>query len=218
MKVHAGWLRVLAVAAAAGVLLVAHYTGLLELATHPDQLRQAIASRGAVGAAAFVATYAVLQPLGVPGTVFILVAPLVWPWPQAYTVSMVGTMLASINGFLFARFVARDWLAARMPRRFSAYNDALERHAFATVAALRFVFWMPQALHTFFGISGVSFGAHFWGSLVGYALPLFLVAYYGEALFAFLQSVPLFVWGLTTLVLLVAGVFMLRFRRRRAAS
>ena len=34
---------------------------------------------------------------------------LIWPWPVAYALSMTGTMAASVVGFSFARFIARDW-------------------------------------------------------------------------------------------------------------
>jgi uncharacterized membrane protein YdjX (TVP38/TMEM64 family) len=42
---------------------------------------------------------------------------------------------------------------------------------------------MPQALHAFFGVSKVGFWTHFWGSLIGYAPPLFLVSYLGASMF-----------------------------------
>ena len=54
-------------------------------------------------------------------------------------------------------FVARDWLAPRVPARFRRYDEALARRAFLTVFVLRFVFWMPPFLHVFFGVSRVSF-------------------------------------------------------------
>jgi uncharacterized membrane protein YdjX (TVP38/TMEM64 family) len=51
------------------------------------------------------------------------------------------------------------------------------------VFLLRLVFWMPPLLHAFFGVSKVRFWTHFWGSFLGYLLPLFLMSFFGQALF-----------------------------------
>jgi uncharacterized membrane protein YdjX (TVP38/TMEM64 family) len=103
---------------------------------------------------------------------------------------MAGTMAASVIGFSFARFVARDWFDRRIPERFRAYNAALAERGFTTVVTLRFIFWMPQLLHAFFGVSRVSFWTHFWGSVVGYVVPLLVTAYFGEQVFEWLKAMP----------------------------
>lgn len=183
----------LVVAVIAGLLVVNHY-GLFALFAEPAQLKKALVDLGPWGHLAFVVSYAALQPFGVPGTVFVFAAPLIWPWPVAFALSMVGTMAASVIGFSFARFLARDWLSQKVPPRLAAYNQALAERGFATVVLLRFVLWMPQVLHTFLGVSQVGFWTHFWGSLVGYAVPLFLTAYFGEQLFDVLRGMPLSSW------------------------
>ena len=118
-----------------------------------------------------------------PGTIFIVAAPLIWPWPVAFALSMAGTMAASVVGFVFARFVARDWVAARIPARFRRYDAALGQRGLQTVVVLRLIFWMPQPLHFFFGVSRVGFWTHCWGSLIGYTPPLLLVSCLGSGLF-----------------------------------
>jgi len=65
--------------------------------------------------------------------------------------------------------VARDWgVESKIPARFRKYDEALAARAFSTVFLLRFIFWMPQLLHTFLGVSKVPFWTHFWASLAGY--------------------------------------------------
>ena len=135
------------------------------------------------GYTAFVLAYTVLQPFGVPGTIFVVAAPLLWPWQTAFALSMIGTMSTSVVGFSFARFVAKDWVSARIPARLRKYDESLERNALRTVIVLRLILWMPQALHSFFGVSKVGFWTHFWGSLVGYVPPLLLVSYLGGEMF-----------------------------------
>ncbi len=159
--------KIALVALVALALGLAKWLGVFDQVGKLAALAKSLVDLGGWGYLAFVVAYAVLQPFGVPGTVFVVAAPLIWPWPVAFALSMVGTMAASVIGFSFARFMARDWIEPRIPERFRRYDDALGRRAFLTVFTLRFVFWMPPPLHYFFGISKVSGWTHFWGSLVG---------------------------------------------------
>ena len=45
----------------------------------PRSLAQQLVAMGAYGYVAYVLAYAALQPFGVPGTVFVIAAPLIWP-------------------------------------------------------------------------------------------------------------------------------------------
>ena len=197
---------------------VAHQLGVFQIFAEPARVKQALVELGPWGYAAFVVAYACLQPFGVPGTVFILAAPLIWPWPVAFALSMAGTMAASVVGFSFARFVARDWVAKWVPARFRAYDEALAKRAFTTVFTLRFVFWMPPMLHVFFGISRVPFWTHFWGSFFGYIVPLLATAYFGEKLFEWMKSAPPSAWIAMVAVALAIAVTFYLVRRRRSKA
>ena len=110
----------------------------------------------------------------------------------------------------------RGFFRDKVFTRFGRYEEALAKRAFATVFLLRLIFWMPQWLHVFFGVSNVRFSTHFWGSLAGYALPIFLTSYFGQALFDVLRSLPASAW-LAALVVTVAfagGAIWLQKRRR----
>jgi uncharacterized membrane protein YdjX (TVP38/TMEM64 family) len=207
------------VVVAAGLALAYRY-GVFAEVSEPRRLVQALLAMGAWGYAAFIVAYTVLQPFGVPGTVFIVAAPLIWPWPVAFALSMVGTMCASIVGFSFARFVARDFISARIPARFRKYEQALERHAFRTVFLLRLIFWMPQVLHSFLGVSKVRFWTHFWGSLLGYVPPLLMVSYLGSEIFDASGNMQTRAWpmlgGLLVASLLLVAILR-RYDKRRSA-
>jgi uncharacterized membrane protein YdjX (TVP38/TMEM64 family) len=198
--------------------LAAYFTGVFDKVGTPTELKQTIIDLGPLGYVAFVAAYAALQPFGVPGTVFIMVAPLIWSWPIAFALSMTGTMAASVVGFAFARFVARDFVAKRVPKRFQKYEEALEKRGFVTVVVLRFIFWMPPMLHAFFGISRVRFWTHFWGSFVGYLPTLFLVSYFGEEIYEMLAEVSATTWIAVAGATVAIGVGYWALRRRRAAA
>ena len=171
------WAKIGLVALVVLGLALAHRFGIFAEVADPSTLARSLAAMGVRGYLVFVLAYTVLQPFGVPGTIFVVAAPLIWPWPTAFVLSMIGTMSASVVGFSFARFVARDWVAARIPMRFRKYDQALAENAFRTVVLLRLVFWMPQVLHSFLGVSKVRFWTHFWGSMLGYVPPLFVVSY-----------------------------------------
>jgi len=196
------------------VLGIAWRLGVFQQFGSPAQVKETLVQLGPWGYVAFVVAYTVLQPFGVPGTVFVWAAPLIWPWPIAYALSMTGTMAASVVGFSFSRFVARDWVSARIPARFQRYHEALERRAFATVVLLRFVFWMPQPLHFFLGLSRVRFWTHFWGSLVGYAVPLFFVSFFGQKLLDRATAAPPAVWIGIGIVAAVVAASVWAVRRR----
>ncbi|MCA9643028.1 MAG: TVP38/TMEM64 family protein, partial [Myxococcales bacterium] len=113
---------------------LAYRQGVFEQFGDPKQFAEAVVAMGAWGYVGFIVAYTLLQPFGVPGTVFVVAAPLIWPWPIAFALSMIGTMSASVVGFSFSRFIARDWVSARVPERFKKYNQALETNGFRTVA------------------------------------------------------------------------------------
>jgi uncharacterized membrane protein YdjX (TVP38/TMEM64 family) len=206
-------LRAALILAAILMVVVAWRVGVFRAAENPHELAERLVALGVWGYVAFVVAYAVLQPFGLPGTVFVFAAPLIWPWPVAFALSMVGTMAATSIGFLFSRFVARDWIAPRIPARFTKYDEALERRAFATVFTLRFIFWMPPVLHAFFGISKVRFWTHFWASFLGYLAPLFLVSFFGERVVVWMKNASPATWAAIALALVVVvGIVWLRRR------
>ena len=208
--------RIAAALAVLALLVAAHASGMLQRFADRQDLARTLVGLGPWGYAAFIGAYTLLQPFGVPGTVFIMAAPLIWPWPEAFALSMVGTMAASVVGFSFARFVARDWVSRYIPSRFARYETALAQRGLVTVFLLRLVFWMPPLLHAFFGVSRVRFWTHFWGSLLGYVLPLLLVSYFGPRIFDALTQLPLSTWLVLVggAVLVALGAFRLRRVRR----
>lgn len=205
------------------VLLAAAYRlGVFARVAEPRRLADALLEAGAWGYLGFVVTYWLLQPFGVPGTIFVIAAPLIWPWKTAFALSMIGTMGASVIGFSFARFIARDWVSKRIPARFQKYEQSLEQNALLTVIVLRLIFWMPQALHFFLGVSKVRFWTHFWGSVVGYIPPLFVVSYLGSEMFDASGKMQPRAWpimlGMVTASLVIAYLFKRSQRRATSAG
>lgn len=206
-----------AVAAVVVALAIAYRLGVFTRVADPQAVARTLVEMGPWGYLAFIVAYAALQPFGVPGTVFVVAAPLIWPWQTAFVLSMTGTMAASVIGFSFARFVARDWVSKRIPARFEKYDEALAQNAFRTVVLLRFLFWMPQVLHGFFGVSKVRFWTHFWGSLVGYVPPLLLVSYLGGEMFDASGKMQPRAWPIMGAMVAVSALVVLTTRLRARA-
>lgn len=207
--------KIAAVVAVLCVLLLAKELGVFEQLREPARLASSLLALGGWGYVAFIGAYALLQPFGVPGTIFVVAAALIWPWPIAFALSMTGTMAASVIGFSFARFVAREWISQRIPQRFKRYDEALARRAFVTVILLRLVLWMPPLLHAFFGVSKVRGWTHFWGSLIGYVIPLFLMSYFGQKVFDLMRSAPRIAWVAVGGLLLLLALSVWAWQRRR---
>src|SRR5580658_11009124 len=104
-----GW-RVAAVIVVVTGLVFAYEWGVFDRFAEPARVARTLVELGPWGYLAFVAAYAAFQPFGVPGTVFIVAAALIWPWPVAFALSMTGTMAASVIGFSLARLLLRDWV------------------------------------------------------------------------------------------------------------
>jgi uncharacterized membrane protein YdjX (TVP38/TMEM64 family) len=161
------WRASLLVLVACGLLLAYHF-GALEAFGQPEHLRAVLLGLGATGMLAYLLVVTLLQPAGIPGTMFIVVASLVWPRVIAIPLSLVACTLSTVVGFSFARYVARDWVARRIPSKWRRYDERLEAHGFVTVLLLRLVFWMNPTLHAVLGLSRVRFRSHLAASFVAY--------------------------------------------------
>lgn len=216
--------RIAKIAVIALVLIAlagAYHFGVFAQVAKPKLLAERLVALGAWGYLAFILVYTALQPFGVPGTIFIVAAPLIWPWKTAFVLSMIGTMGASVVGFAFARFLARDWVSAHIPARLRKYDESLEQNALLTVVVLRLLLWMPQALHWFFGVSKVPFWTHFWGSVIGYVPPLLLVSYLGSEMFDDAGDFQTSAWPSFVALLIVSLIFAAlarAYERRRLST
>ncbi len=215
------WRKIALVSGAALMLVLATHFGALEQLRDPAHVKQTLLALGALGWLAYLVAYTLLQPFGVPGVAFMVAASLVWPPPVAIALSLVATMLASVVGFSFARYVARDWVETKIPPRLRAYDARLETHGFATVFTLRLVFWMNPTLHALLGLSRVRFTTHLAASFVPYVVQVVGVTLLGDAAFGFLKDQPIETWIEVAAVLVLAaaiGVLVTRHRRLRRAG
>jgi uncharacterized membrane protein YdjX (TVP38/TMEM64 family) len=207
-------LRLTALALVVALGIATWSSGLLELAWEPERVRELLVESGVWGPLAFLAAFALLEPFGVPGTVFVLPAALVWPAGLALALSWIGALLASVIGFGFARWMGREWVQARLPQSLRVYDERLAERGLQTVIAIRLTFFMLPATHWALGLSRVRFAPYVAGSAIGYLPRLIVIVLFGKGVSAIFTSQSPLVWLSTAIV--VAAVFVLLRRRRHS--
>ncbi|NLY94607.1 MAG: VTT domain-containing protein [Myxococcales bacterium] len=212
-----GGVRRAALVLGSALLVYLAYTqGWVDLLKRPDELAAMVRDAGALGVAAYLAVFVVLASAGVPAVVFMVPAPLLWPWPLAVLVAIVGGMISSVLGFLMARYVLRDFVRKKIPPRLLRPEPASEREAFKSIVISRLVLFIIPPTNWAYGLSSVSTRTYVVATFVG-ALPgFFFYTLAGGAFFAWLGGMPKWVWGIAAAVVVAFVVF--RRRRMRALT
>lgn len=142
--------------------------------------------RGPWGPFAYVASMWLVQPLGLPGVLWMIPAGLIWSWPVAVGLSWVGNMGASAIAFAWSRTVAREWVAARIPPRIRAFDARLAEGGVAPVVALRLVTGQLPPADWLLGVSAVRWRAFLVGTAVGIIPGILFFVIVGSGFFAWL--------------------------------
>ena len=208
-------LKVAASLAVALLLAVAWRSGALSLFADPERMRDLLRGQGAYGYVVFVGAFAILQALGIPMMAFVVGATYVWPKPIAFALSVAGVLGSSSLGFGFARFVAREWIAQRLPPRMRGVDQKVGERAFATIFVMRLVFWGNPIVHALFGISKVRFSQYFFASLAAYVPIIAAGVWASSYAIDFIKDRPLSEW-LPWAALVVAAAVAFRVYRARA--
>jgi uncharacterized membrane protein YdjX (TVP38/TMEM64 family) len=162
--------RIWPLVAAGGVLLAMVVVGrAIDVGSHLEAAQGWTASLGVLAPAAFVVVYVGATLLGVPGTPFTLLSPLLFGVGPAFVVMVVGSALSAALGFLIARYLARDALAERLAGSdgFARLSALVEEHHWAVIPVLRILPIAPFAVVNYgFGLTGISFWRYFaWSEL-----------------------------------------------------
>ena len=144
--------------------------------------------KGPWGPAFFVLLYAVLQALFVSSHIFLIAANAVWPPELAILYGWMGSMGSGLISFVFARFVARDWVQARLPDEIRRHDAKLEESGFLTVLLLRTFFFTSPPLQLALGVSRVKFLHFLGGTALGNLPTIILSSFAFSSLIAWLQS------------------------------
>ena len=174
----------------------------------PATMRVWFREAGPWGGVLFIVAYSCLQPFGVNGLVFLLSAPLIWSPTEAFLLNWAGTVGTGLFSFAGARFVARDWVQQRLPKRVRRFDDRLRTRGFRTVLLLRLIFYTTPTVQWALGVSRVSFVPFLIGTVVGVAPFTLMTTLVGVRVAAWLEEHPVATWPWDHLwpVLIIAAV------------
>lgn len=191
------------------VLLAAAWQGgVFDTFRNPDGVRALLDSWGAWAYVLYVLTFVLLMPFGIPAFFWVLPAGILWPFWIAYSLSLLGVAGGSSLGFLFARYMARDWVAARVPGRIRRIDERFSARGLSSVILFRLVLQLGAPTHWLLGLSKVAYPTFVLGTVIGAMPVVALVAWLGRDAFLWVQMHAVLAAGL--LVALIALVILLR--------
>jgi uncharacterized membrane protein YdjX (TVP38/TMEM64 family) len=109
-----------------------------------ESLRARLVVFGPWAKLAYVAAFALIQPLGPPGHLFILTAGFLWPKPEAFACALTGALSAQALSIGLYRTLLRSWAERRLPGRVRSYEAWLLRRPIVGVACVRLVAFTGQ--------------------------------------------------------------------------
>ncbi len=122
-------------------------------------LQRWIAGYGSVGPLVFVALYALGTVIFLPGSVITLAGGALFGPILGTFCNLTGATLGAAIAFLIARYLAADWVAARVGGRLRQLMEGVEREGWRFVAFTRLVPLFPfNLLNYAFGLTRVHFG------------------------------------------------------------
>lgn len=208
-------LRIAITAGLVGLLALGFELGLADWVREPARVEAFLTGSGAWGPFWFVLAFGLLEPFGAPGALFALPAAAIWPLPQAVLLSWLGSILAGVVGFGFARFLARDWVEARLPPRLRDVDARISRRPLTTVILVRLTLFLFPPAHWALGLTRVGFGPFLLGTAIGFLPGITLLTVGGRAAWLWLRDEPLAL--LVALAALALGAAAFRLLRRRYA-
>lgn len=202
----AGYKALLLLALLAGLAVVVTALPVRDTLTGAIEL---IETYRALSWALFVALYIVSAVMLIPGSILTLGAGFLFGLPVGLALVSIGSTLGAACAFLIGRFLARDWVAAKLEGlpRFRALDRATRTEGFLIVLLTRLSPVFPYNVINYgFGLTGVRFGNYFVATWLG-MLPATAVYVYIGTLAADLTQVATgsFERGWLSTSLLVAG-------------
>ena len=160
----------------------------------------------------YILSMALLQPLGMPGLLFMVPAGLVWPAGYAIGYSWIGNMLASSIAFVFARRYGRERLRPRIPERILRYEQRVVDREYVSITSLRVLTGQFVAADWFLGLTKVRVLPFLVGTGIGIIPGILLAVFAGSGIVEAFVARPI----LTGAVIAAAVAVWLIAKRRRA--
>ena len=182
------WRVIGAMVAVITLLITARW---LPLESWWDGLTQWIESLGFWAPLLFVAVYCLAALLMVPGTLITFGAPVLFGYGWGLIWVIIGSNAGANLAFLLGRYVARDWVRARIEghARFRAVDQAVRQEGWKIVGLLRLSPLFPYNLLNYaFGLTSVRWWQYALATLLGMLPVNVMYVYIGYASVSVAQS------------------------------
>lgn len=183
-------LKVAALLALVLVTVLVFATGAYER-IEPEAIQLALQQAGLWGGLLFILAFAVLQPLHISAHVFIIGATLVWGPGEAILYAWVGSMVAAAVCYAFGAWVGEDWIAHRLPERFSKRMGQVQAHSFKATLGVKLLFFTTPILQMSFGAFKVDFRKCMAATAIAHAVYIIPEVLLGDQIAAWASSI----WG-----------------------
>lgn len=133
-----------------------------------ERTTELIRGSGPWGIALYILAFALLQPLGLSGNMFTVVAGLVWPVWLALVIALVGAFGSAMVNVAFARYVAFDWVQARIPARVRRYEQWLTDRGLWGVIVFRVLTFTAHPAQLLIGVMKLPLPRLMLGTALGF--------------------------------------------------
>ena len=169
------------IAVAVAVVVLAKTTGLTGW-LEKDRLRALVLSAGACGPLVFLALFCAGELVHVPGTVFVAASVFAYGRTMGGLLAYAGAIASFSLVFAVVRSIGGTPLGEIRWERARRILAHLEERPVRTVILLRLLLWMSPTLNYVLALSRVRFSRYFVGSVLGLALPIFVLAVLSDRL------------------------------------
>lgn len=178
------------------------------------RLRADIAALGPLAPFVWICGQSLLEGAGVPSTVMVIAATVMWPSQEAALICVVGSTGGTLVGFWAARTVARDWVVRKLPAWALRTEDQVSRHPFVAAFLMRLFLFVAPGPAWLLGLSRARFLPALAGSALGCVPGLYLTVYYGPELVRWARSVSESTWYAAAALGIATAIGYWQWRRR----
>jgi uncharacterized membrane protein YdjX (TVP38/TMEM64 family) len=147
-----------------------------------ERLRQVVAGYGTLGPVIYMLIWVAAPPLFLPGLPIGLAGGILFGpfWGVVYTI--FGATIGATLAFLVARYLARDWVAAKLTgSKLATLDEKVGQHGWKIVALTRLVPLFPYNLLNYaFGLTRISLLAYVASTFI-FMLPMTIAIIYFSA-------------------------------------
>jgi uncharacterized membrane protein YdjX (TVP38/TMEM64 family) len=158
-------------------ILAVQYSPVRDVLT-PVTLGRLLERAGIWAPALYIAFYAAGVCLFLPGTLLTGLGAAIFGPYKGFVFVWIGAMIGASAAFWIGRTLGRDFAASLIGSRLQKYDEAIERHGFATVLYLRLVYFPFTPMNFGMGLTRVRFTDYLLGTGLGILVGTFIFTFF----------------------------------------